>query len=119
MNNKKRVHKLWHKDPHCHWCGTETVLRQRDGFGRMHPTDATLDHLFPKYHPLKGKTIRGEEVTVLACYKCNNERGNTYMQEKKLEGLELNAVEKLFEPKREHRPLWRHPIWLAFTFVVD
>lgn len=38
---------------------------------------ATIDHLYPKNHPLRRSTQINpyEERTVLSCVKCNNERG--------------------------------------------
>lgn len=38
---------------------------------------ATLDHLFERYFGKRDNSVRGER-TVLACHKCNHDRGDAY-----------------------------------------
>lgn len=70
-SNKKRKLKLWSENPHCHWCGCLTVLANTHV-----ENQATVDHLYSRYNPAR-YLDRGhdEPTTVLACYKCNHERG--------------------------------------------
>lgn len=75
QNNKKRRDKLWWKDPHCHWCGIETVPSRNDS-GIQQPNTATLDHLRHKSDPERGQYGRTRtRQVVLACFECNARRG--------------------------------------------
>jgi HNH endonuclease len=59
------------RDPHCHYCGCEVVYYDNHG-GRLPPNFATIDHVYSRLTP-GGRPIKGD--TVLACKKCNEERG--------------------------------------------
>lgn len=62
---------LWLKNPYCHWCGKRTrlVFLKR---GQTMPDDgATVDHVFNRLDP----TRLSNQSTVLACHKCNQDRG--------------------------------------------
>ena len=72
-SNRKRRHKLFLQDPHCHWCGCEVVESQSRQKNQQ-DNSATLDHLRTKFDPQRGEPS-DKEQTVLSCYKCNNERG--------------------------------------------
>ena len=37
--------------------------------------EATIEHLRSRLHPGRREPARGEQRRVLACWKCNNERG--------------------------------------------
>lgn len=67
-------HYLWHAQNHrCHWCNCETVLL----YGHCVPLPdhaATLDHLDSRLNPERG-TRSGELRKVMACHRCNWERG--------------------------------------------
>ncbi len=76
MSNRSRKLRLFKRDPHCYYCGVEVreIVVPR---GKKIPDDmATVEHLYSKldyrrHDPNDGK----EERTVLACYKCNSEKG--------------------------------------------
>jgi hypothetical protein len=59
-------YRLWQRDPRCLWCGIETRIE-----GRHEPDAATLDHLHRKSQRA-GRTL---PLVVLACRRCNNDRG--------------------------------------------
>jgi len=40
----------------------------------------TLDHIYPKNHPLRKVFGNRNSALLLACYSCNQERKNTYME---------------------------------------
>lgn len=68
---------FWKSNPLCHWCGIKTELNVPDGT----PNQATIDHLYPR-----GDSRRGSgpgldpEKLVLACFQCNNNRGNSRVE---------------------------------------
>jgi hypothetical protein len=64
-DNSAKRRQLFEKDPHCHWCGRETILGLNHK-GQPWPYSATVDHVKSRMHP-EG---RGPDV-VLACYACN------------------------------------------------
>ena len=71
----RRRLRLWKDNPHCYWCGIETVLA--DGERPLPPDAATLDHIRSRFVPERaqkdGKWRQG--IIVLACNECNHERG--------------------------------------------
>lgn len=71
--NRPQLLRLYEADPHCHWCGIETVLPPAEGGypnrGKMRM--ATRDHLVSKI--LGDPLARGSEI-VLACHRCNLDR---------------------------------------------
>lgn len=80
---------LWERDPHCHWCGTKTVWRERKGLFHD-PRLATVDHLRSRLSRDRWQENRkGHERTVLACRRCNEERGA--VQERELGVRELQV----------------------------
>ena len=64
---------MWLESPLCHWCGKETFLSDVSGQIITEDFTATFDHLFSRLNPKLTKQNRNEGV--LACYKCNNDRG--------------------------------------------
>jgi hypothetical protein len=70
----RRRLRLWCQDPHCHWCGVETLIPPV-GYSPKRDNDATLDHLFERLIDGKRDTSFSGQRTVLACRKCNNRRG--------------------------------------------
>lgn len=99
----RRRRKLWEANPQCHWCGVLTVIDGR--CNSRNPTRATLDHLRSRLDPKRGTDF--DESTVLACWKCNNERAR---QEDQLTPVE----EKRRRAQMHKRPkgMPRHE-WLA------
>lgn len=64
--------RFWRRDPRCHWCERKTVLPE--GSSDHREDVATIDHLYSRFHPMRGKVPKGIPQYVLACHKCNNER---------------------------------------------
>jgi hypothetical protein len=65
---------LFRRNPHCHWCGTVTVLEQRvkhNGTLTNHHNTATLDHMKSR---LMGRRLHERTARVLACSACNHTR---------------------------------------------
>jgi 5-methylcytosine-specific restriction endonuclease McrA len=65
-----RRRQLWRRDPRCFWCGRMTRFDAHD-----EPDAATVEHLYHRKHPKRGRADKHLPSTVLACRKCNNERG--------------------------------------------
>lgn len=71
--------RLFRADPHCFWCGVETVLETS---AQGQSDFATVDHLYSRWHPeRKTRHVRGDGVLhVLACSSCNGERAGAENQ---------------------------------------
>ncbi|MDQ3744531.1 MAG: hypothetical protein M3444_09125 [Acidobacteriota bacterium] len=65
---RRRV--LWRRDPRCFWCGRVTDIKTE-----WLDRSATVEHLYSRRHPKRGRTDKHLPSTVLACKRCNNERG--------------------------------------------
>ena len=92
----RRRNKLWERDPHCRFCGVETVLPENVPEGPIPDNMATIEHLDSRNNPDRGKFC-GQERTTLACFKCNNDRNK--------EEVKKIPIEKRREiSKRGHRP---------------
>lgn len=86
----KKRERLWNEDPHCHYCGVETILKpchlkrewlamSWDERNRL----ATIDHIRPRHHPDRTKPPEpGETLLVLSCWRCNNDRDKQELAEK-------------------------------------
>jgi hypothetical protein len=77
MRRFRRICNLWRNNPRCHYCNRLTVLIFRPpGIGtnnfRFVDFEATIDHLHDRYG--HRPQVHGEEVTVLACWSCNQLR---------------------------------------------
>ena len=78
MNPERKLSKrelrrqLFEQDPHCHWCGCLTIWLDQDG-GAYPDNFATLDHLYTRYE--MEKRVELGNPFVLACNKCNHDRG--------------------------------------------
>ncbi len=74
---RMRLRKLWRRSPLCYWCGRRTVLLLREGMTMadvpLRTDEATIDHLYSRLDGPRPEVF-GLEVTVLACWQCNNER---------------------------------------------
>src|SRR5437868_8874207 len=65
-----RRRQLWRRDPHCFWCGRITK------FDEYYSDDAaTVEHIYHRRHPKRHNGRRHLPSIVLACRRCNNERG--------------------------------------------
>lgn len=101
--NGNRRRNLWKADPHCHWCGIETVsLTHEETKGKLPPLNmATLDHLHSRLDPARLEAVKpGECRTVLACWKCNHERGREEQKRLGLQKRDMKQLDKLIERVR-------------------
>jgi 5-methylcytosine-specific restriction endonuclease McrA len=103
MNVSPRRRQLWQaRRGLCHYCGIATKLRAES---QSDPLLATLDHVIPES---KGGTSALTNL-VLACYRCNNEKGDRveWTPGEKRPGL---PIAKPFEPAPPppvpHRRRW-------------
>jgi 5-methylcytosine-specific restriction endonuclease McrA len=67
----KRRAVMWWRDPCCFWCGRVTRLTKPQG----DHSAATVDHVYPRGHPRRRDPRKHLPSFVLACAKCNHERG--------------------------------------------
>lgn len=75
----------------CYWCGRPMVMPIHEP-GKAHPPNAaTIEHLFSKLHPDRGK-VRGQ-THVLACWECNFKRGLLEEREQQLRKEQANGTE--------------------------
>lgn len=79
---RRRLVWLWLKDSKCYWCGKETALyvAASDGTGTQRhapdvPEKATIDHINSKLSGNRREVTDWTELTVLACFECNHNRG--------------------------------------------
>lgn len=75
MNVLARRLRMFRRDPHCYWCGIQTVLGAEG-----QSNHATVDHLYSRLHPLRPTYhVAGSDRTavlhVLSCAQCNQARG--------------------------------------------
>lgn len=81
MPNTKRLRKLrrrlWEADPHCVYCGCETVWWvSGTGHADKPSNAATLDHVISRLDPRRYQMDHyPSSYFVLACDSCNNKRG--------------------------------------------
>lgn len=69
----RRLRRLHGADPHCHWCGAETVIGAVTFAGRAAAKAATIDHVYGRLTP---ERRAGNKSCVLACSGCNQWRNN-------------------------------------------
>jgi hypothetical protein len=67
---KRRREQLMRYDPHCHWCGCEVVYFEPQRRQKVPDNFATIDHVYSR---MAGRPLQGRWV--LACSRCNQERG--------------------------------------------
>src|SRR5947209_3648046 len=60
----------WRKDSRCFWCGVVTRFDAYDA-----DDAATVEHVYHRRHPKRKGVRRFLPSVVLACKRCNNERG--------------------------------------------
>ena len=72
---KRQRRRLYEQNPYCHWCQRKLQLIEKPG-GKLPDDAATIDHLRSRYDPLRQvPATRNECRRVLACFRCNFERG--------------------------------------------
>jgi hypothetical protein len=87
--------RLWEQNPHCHWCGTETVLIDQDG-GFFPHNAATVDHLRSRLDSSRSEpNPQREQRRVLACWRCNNERARDEQKSMPIEKLHERNLPQL------------------------
>jgi len=71
---KRRRTKLWIQNPHCIYCGVETILPEDVERGKPAPPHmATIDHKYSRFHSLRTTPNSPMEIRrVLCCNLCNN-----------------------------------------------
>lgn len=90
---KKRYRrKLFEKqDGLCWWCKEPMQLIENMRGGRHPPRMATLEHLDDRFSPNRGRFPAGERRIVLACAKCNWEKGVESQAAQPIEELHRRA----------------------------
>lgn len=69
---KKRIKALYNKNPHCYYCKRFTYRNTTDpNLDAL----ATVEHLYSKMD-IRRFLVSKDKNTVLACNKCNQDRGN-------------------------------------------
>jgi 5-methylcytosine-specific restriction endonuclease McrA len=86
-NKWMRKYQREHTTIKCVYCGKEHL----DPWAKEEENKATIDHLIPKS---KGGKVLDEENFVIACFKCNQDKGNkvSFNVEKIKEIQELNDL---------------------------
>jgi 5-methylcytosine-specific restriction endonuclease McrA len=82
-NRGKKV-TLWSTDPHCYWCGIETVLTGTNDPQPLPLNAATFDHVHPQSSRLRADH---RSLGVLACRDCNEKRGSHAFDEFTIESV--------------------------------
>lgn len=100
---KKRI--LKNKSLNCFYCGCEMVFQTEVANGRAKATRdklpanfCTIEHVFPRRHPLRYKM---KNILILACSSCNKRKGALDYFKTPEELLEdsLATIGKLYEPE--------------------
>ena len=80
MANTKRLRairrRLWEANPHCHYCGIETIWHSSKHNETLPDNAATIDHVISRLDPRRYLLpYYPSSLFVLACSRCNHERG--------------------------------------------
>lgn len=68
--------RMWLRDSQCFYCHEETVLMMRRKRQiKLRQDAATIEHLRSRLHPNRQEPAHGDVRWVLACHKCNHQRG--------------------------------------------
>jgi 5-methylcytosine-specific restriction endonuclease McrA len=75
-SQRKRIlrRKLWiFYEGKCHYCGRDTILPEKQELvnGSLLPNSATIEHIHARQKYADERDLR------LACYECNNRRGDS------------------------------------------
>lgn len=95
--------KLWEENPHCHYCNKVTILPSELAKKFGVPEDkvdavitrearwdmATIDHVFPAFK--RHHARKSDNKYVLACFHCNQIRGEAEVRKLPLKEQELLA----------------------------
>lgn len=136
---RKRLIKLHKRDPHCYYCGNPTNIIDIDKKNLHDPnflvTLATLEHINTRWDVDKRWTPNPErkERTVLACWKCNQERGAIrqaqvpeFIRKLKTGGggildalPENNSIKETLSILKEHASLYRTNSFVYISKLLD
>jgi hypothetical protein len=98
---------MWENDPHCYWCGRLTKIYGNSKDFKLPDDAATIDHVYAGRDPrrLEFKRNKKPSPVVLACLKCNKQRGGRTLeqQEKK-----FNKTERKFYTTKILREMIRN-----------
>lgn len=75
MSYAKTRNRMWKQNPHCHWCGILTLSPLPGKESVTYSDTATLDHLYSKWELRENPDLLSQQTTVIACAKCNADRG--------------------------------------------
>lgn len=79
--------RMWmEQNKKCYWCGRQIEFHTHVDGVPIPANAVTVDHIYPVNHPVRqGYKKRGESSPfVIACFACNNNRGNMPFDEYKL-----------------------------------
>lgn len=95
--------KLWIKDPHCVYCGVETILPDDcNEKGKPAPPNmATIDHKYSKLNPLRNVV---KQEYLLCCNLCNNYRGQIEQDKLSIDELRMRSRKGFRNGKRQQPP---------------
>lgn len=85
-NIRKKKLKEWNKDPHCRYCGVETVLEVKKGEDMDYL--ATIDHVYSRLSDKRrSENNHREKRRILVCFKCNQYRNDLEISKLPIEEL--------------------------------
>lgn len=95
-------YKLWAKDPHCIYCGIETILPDDcNEKGKPAPPNmATIDHKYSRLNPLRNVV---KQEYLLCCNLCNNYRGQVEQDKLSIEELQRRSRKGFDRPYSKKR----------------
>lgn len=120
MSNAQTIRKKMRENPHCYWCGIVVRLDRKLHMlkpGQVTlPDVATIDHVISRLDLVKmKKSITSDEgkklrrFTVLACYKCNQDRSR---DDEKFMRKHQWKVSGLY-------PIWHYKTWTSPRRLVE
>jgi len=107
MKQSKHLLILWKHNPNCVNCGCTTRYGVRLGKGKVPDDVATIQHLYPKNHPVREYC----RCVVLFCRKCNVE-DNREMS-RKLNKIENNKILQMLQSEDDELKV------LGFTILCE
>lgn len=99
---KRRRNRLFREHPFCHFCDCRLVLIKDPKVKYWPDNSATIEHRKTRLDPTRGTDRSPENLTVLACRKCNQDRGRAAEIVAGIEELRRRSgYFKRFEKKEE------------------
>ena len=87
----RRRGRLFKQHPFCHWCNQPLVEVTGSKVKHFPPNAATLDHRHGRLDPRRRHDHSRSNWTVLACWRCNHDRGRADEQNAGIEELRRRA----------------------------